>query len=320
MKIIKKISGILLLFIIAISLLTVSINAADTKSIDFINYSAITSSNNKNQIRYVQKMLNVVMNREIKASGLSFLETTGEYNWSTRYWLKQFKAKYGLTVNEYFNEQTVNKLNQIYSAKKILIKTNWLNVRNKAGENGSYVIGKVYLGDILTVYNSQWTQNNRWYMIDYNGKIGYICGHSSYVDTTFVEVDITAQTLRLYADTELYVDTPVTTGKKGVKDTKKGYQKIYFIDTNRTLQPSGAFVRYWMRFNTQGHGLHDADWRNPTNGDIFQYFGGTVYKTTWASPGTKYTGSHGCVNIPVTKMPYIYNHSKTGWGTPVYVH
>lgn len=50
-----------------------------------------------------------------------------------------------------------------------------------------------------------------------------------------------------------------------------------FTDTNRYLQPSNAFVKYWMRFNNaKAQGLHDANWRGAT--ENFNYFGGVVYK------------------------------------------
>ena len=50
----------------------------------------------------------------------------------------------------------------------------------------------------------------------------------------------------------------------------------------------------------------------------YRYFGGTVYKTHGYNAGSKYTGSHGCVNIPVPKMQTIYDNVSVG--TPVYVH
>ena len=72
-----------------------------------------------------------------------------------------------------------------------------------------------------------------------------------------------------------------------------------FIDTDRYLQPSNAFVHYWMRFNNpKAQGLHDASWR--------WNFGGDIYKTN---------GSHGCVNLPYSLAESIYNNISVG--TPV---
>lgn len=332
MKLFKKLNVFIFLFIIGLSLITLPVNASNNISktnnlkgstyisnplvspysshVNFIDYTQINSNNRKNQIRYIQKELNQVLGCE--------LDTDGGFGPLTKQYLRLFKYKFGLPVNDNLDYNTINNLNVAYKYKKVLVKDDALNVRDKAGSSGSNIIGVVHTGDILTIYGETYVGNIKWYKILYNGKIGYICGHDKYVKSTFIEVDIASQTLRLYVNTNLYLDTPVTTGKKGVKDTKKGYQEIYFIDTNRTLQPSGSFVRYWMRFNTIGHGLHDASWRDSSN--VFNYFGGTVYKNPNGNPGSKNTGSNGCVNIPSAKMPYIYNHSNTGIGTPVYVH
>lgn len=282
----------------------------------YINYYGITT----NQARYLQKELNDVMHQEILESEYEFLDTDGQIGWRTRYWLREFKAKYELPVNDELDSQTIYKLNEAYNYRKVLIRADTLNVRNIPGTSGSTVIGQLHRGDLVCIYGDSDIVNGiTWYKVLYEGQFGYISGHPEYTRTTFVEVDIPSQTLRLYDDTILYLDTPVTTGKKdGIHDTLTGYFKIYFIDTDRTLQPSGAFVRYWMRFTENGQGLHDASWRD--SDDVFNYFGGVVYKTQWAEAGSKYTGSHGCVNIPSAVMPYIFNHPDVGIGTPVYVH
>ena len=61
-----------------------------------------------------------------------------------------------------------------------------------------------------------------------------------------------------------------------------------------------SFVKFWMPFNG-GIGMHDASWRGSFGGDIY-----------------KYSGSHGCINMPPKKMPKFYNMIEIG--TPVAVH
>ena len=59
-------------------------------------------------------------------------------------------------------------------------------------------------------------------------------------------------------------------------------------------------VTYWMPFNG-GQGMHDASWRGT--------FGGTIYK---------YSGSHGCVNMPPKKAGKVYKTVEAGFPVVVY--
>ena len=61
-----------------------------------------------------------------------------------------------------------------------------------------------------------------------------------------------------------------------------------------------SHVDYWMPFNG-GIGFHDASWRSK--------FGGTIYQ---------YSGSHGCINLPVDKAKLLYE--KVYKGMPVLCH
>ena len=60
-------------------------------------------------------------------------------------------------------------------------------------------------------------------------------------------------------------------------------------------------VSYWMPFLGNSYGLHDANWRSNFGGDIY-----------------KYGGSHGCVNLPPSKTPDLYNMISVG--TIVVIH
>lgn len=114
-----------------------------------------------------------------------------------------------------------------------------------------------------------------------------------YVINTFVEVDLTNQTIVYYKNGELITQGNVVTG-----DVSKGYSTpagVYRLDWKRkdfVLRGDGyaAPVSFWMPFNG-GIGLHDASWRSS--------FGGSIYKNN---------GSHGCVNMPYSVAEAIYNN------------
>ena len=55
-------------------------------------------------------------------------------------------------------------------------------------------------------------------------------------------------------------------------------------------------VRYWMPFDGNAIGLHDADWQSE--------FGGERFKEGF--------GSHGCVNLPVDKAKELYDLIEEG--------
>ena len=60
-------------------------------------------------------------------------------------------------------------------------------------------------------------------------------------------------------------------------------------------------VKYWMPF-TGNVGMHDADgWRSN--------YGGEIYKTN---------GSHGCVNMPLSKVREVYGIVEIGTAVVVY--
>lgn len=119
---------------------------------------------------------------------------------------------------------------------------------------------------------------------------------------TYIEVDMTAQRLYFYVDYKIQIETPVVTGnmRKG-HDTPEGTNYVYSKQKNRILRGPGyaSHVDYWMPVN-RGIGLHDADWRDEDE------FGGEIYKTN---------GSHGCINIPPSITPDVYELAEIG--TPV---
>ena len=94
------------------------------------------------------------------------------------------------------------------------------------------------------------------------------------------------------------LSTDVVTGNPNKGNaTPPGVYSLTYKARNATLRgerrPDGTYsyetpVKYWMPFNG-GIGFHDASWQ-PT-------FGGSRYKSH---------GSHGCVNLPPSVAPKMY--------------
>ena len=117
--------------------------------------------------------------------------------------------------------------------------------------------------------------------------------------SVYVEVDLTGQHVFLVQDGQVVWDAPCVTGSvaRGTI-TPPGIFSLKYKERNRVLRGAkradGSYeyespVSYWMPFNG-GIGLHDANWRGN--------FGGTIYQRS---------GSHGCVNLPPSKVPALYD-------------
>ena len=123
---------------------------------------------------------------------------------------------------------------------------------------------------------------------------------------TYVEINLTAQTLYLYVNGELKMTTPCTTGtlsKGGATPT--GIYGVMYKARDKYLsggvgRNANAFVNYWMPFYGN-YGMHDAQWRSS--------FGGNYYKTA---------GSNGCVNLPLASAKTLFNSIEAN--TPVFIY
>lgn len=114
-----------------------------------------------------------------------------------------------------------------------------------------------------------------------------------YVINTFVEVNLTNQTVVYYKNGELITQGNVVTGNVSQGHaTPSGVYRLDWKAKDFVLRGDGyaSPVSFWMPFNG-GIGLHDASWRSN--------FGGSIYKTN---------GSHGCVNMPYSVAQAIYNN------------
>ncbi len=108
--------------------------------------------------------------------------------------------------------------------------------------------------------------------------------------------------------TQVY-DSAVITGMEFLAAdlTPRGTYTVYGRQVNQTLRGSDStgswndFVYYWMPFldNQYGtYGFHDATWRADSD------FGNI-------DPNTK-EASHGCVEMPLTAMKWLYNWAPIG--------
>lgn len=127
------------------------------------------------------------------------------------------------------------------------------------------------------------------------------------IGDTYVEISIERQHLWFYKKGKLKLESDVVTGKlTKERKTTIGVHRVYGKETSRYLgtmavQGYRSFVNYWMPFNWDGQGLHDATWRNK--------FGGKIYKTG---------GSHGCVNLPYAFAGKLYKEVTIGMPVVIY--
>lgn len=140
----------------------------------------------------------------------------------------------------------------------------------------------------------------------------YLEGYGEYTNTmgdTYIDVDISKQVVKFYKDGTLVFSSKCVTGCRSTgHDTDIG--SYYILNKVRDVVLRGdngdgtqyeSPVKYWLGVTWSGQGFHDADWR--------QTFGGSIWKNN---------GSHGCINMPPSKMPQLYELTETG--TPVIMH
>ena len=120
-------------------------------------------------------------------------------------------------------------------------------------------------------------------------------------------MDLSAKTVTAYVgDTPVWGPRPMVDGKPG-NETVTGTYEIYLRYekqdmTNEATYPEGHEKHYynpdvpWVQYFHRGYGFHGAPWRSS--------FG--------------YSGSHGCINMPVHEAKWLYDWASMG--TRVEVH
>ena len=123
------------------------------------------------------------------------------------------------------------------------------------------------------------------------------------IGDTYIEIDITNQTMYYYHEGQLIVETPIVTGDMRRRwSTPEGVNYVYSKQRNRVLRGPGyaSPVKFWMPV-VGNIGIHDASWR--------RNFGGEIYLTD---------GSRGCINTPFDNMKIIFEMAALG--TPVVMY
>lgn len=125
------------------------------------------------------------------------------------------------------------------------------------------------------------------------------------IGKTYIEISLSEQHLYYFKNGKLKLDSPIVSGldSSAERRTNKGVGMIYGRRDHGYLRGSSwnTYVNWFMPFNYNGQGMHDATWRSS--------FGGNIYK---------YNGSHGCVNMPLDKAGKLYK--MTDNGVPVIVY
>ncbi|EFR30791.1 L,D-transpeptidase family protein [Eremococcus coleocola] len=127
------------------------------------------------------------------------------------------------------------------------------------------------------------------------------------IGSTYVEIDMANQTMFIYKDGQIVLETPIVTGRVGT-DTIPGAYSVWDKQKDAVLKGYNSHtqrdyaqpVAYWMPFDTTGQGIHDASWQSS--------FGGDTYLNN---------GSLGCINTPPDAMGQVFEIVEVG--TPVIV-
>lgn len=138
--------------------------------------------------------------------------------------------------------------------------------------------------------------------------VGTRLGEADEIGNTYVEVDLANQMMYLYVEGEVIVATNIVSGQIGA-ETVPGANAVIEMLTNTNLVGYNQIlktkysvpVQYWIRFDYDAQGIHDASWQSS--------FGGDAYLTR---------GSLGCINTPLDQVALIYEY--VTYGTPVIVY
>ena len=133
--------------------------------------------------------------------------------------------------------------------------------------------------------------------------------YSLNIGDTYIDIDISKQKLIFFKNGKKRFSSDVVTGCRnygtltptGLYSVLNKARDINLKGRNTDGSKYTSFVHYWMAFLGGSYGMHDANWRSSFGGDI------------WIT-----NGSHGCVNMPPSKIPKLYN--MVDYGTPVIVH
>ncbi len=115
-----------------------------------------------------------------------------------------------------------------------------------------------------------------------------------------VVVDIAAQQAWMCSGAAVAHAAAVTTGASAQgMDTPTGTYHLNAKRTDQYLYPLGGgryFVHYWLPYDANLYGFHDATWQQFPEG----------------SPQYRTDGSHGCVHLALADMQWLYDWAQVG--------
>lgn len=127
---------------------------------------------------------------------------------------------------------------------------------------------------------------------------------------TYIELDLTNAHAYMYKKGKKVIDWPFISGKKATghatvtgvfrilyKEQTTATHEIHLRGNNTDGSKYDSVVNYWLPFESQGYGIHDAPWQANYN------FGVPAANAA--------VGSHGCINTQPAVMPTVYKLATT---------
>jgi len=119
-----------------------------------------------------------------------------------------------------------------------------------------------------------------------------------------IVVSLATQSLTAYENGRVVATTVVATGRPalptltGTFHIKAKYTPYQFVSPWPKGSPywyASAWVKYAMLYDDGGYFIHDAPWR-----------------TVWGPGANQTNGTHGCVNVPLSTMAFLYTWASLG--------
>lgn len=133
-----------------------------------------------------------------------------------------------------------------------------------------------------------------------------------------VMVSIAEQFARFYDNGTLVYAVPITTGAQHLPSVPGYHTAQYRVSPTEFISPdppgspdyyAPTFIHYAVNYSDGGYFLHDAWWRSTF---------GPYTDLPHHDPAAFNGGSHGCVNIPLANMSWVYNWTVVG--TPIILY
>lgn len=123
-------------------------------------------------------------------------------------------------------------------------------------------------------------------------------------DGKIIVVSLKTESLTAYENGKVVATTVVATGRPalptipGTYHIKAKYTPYQFISPWPKSSPywyASAWVKYAMLYEDGGYFIHDAPWR-----------------TVWGPGADLTSGTHGCINVPLATMTFLYQWAAVG--------